>query len=63
MKNNKHMDFLKRIRIPESQAEEREDNRELHGNAARRKMEQEELNLQKELERRFEELFESAEEN
>lgn len=57
MKNKKHMDFLRRIRIPGTQAKKKDSSRKLHGNAARRKTEQEELNLQKELERRLEELF------
>lgn len=57
-----HMDFLKRIRISESQAKKKDSSREVHGDATRRKTEQEELDLQKELERRFEELFGAVEE-
>lgn len=63
MKNTKHMDFLKRIRISEPQAKRKDSNREVYGNAIRRKTEQEELDLQKELERRFEELFGAVEED
>ncbi|TCO85338.1 hypothetical protein EV212_10359 [Frisingicoccus caecimuris] len=63
MKNNKHMNFLKNIRISESQAKKKGSNREVYDNATHRKTEQEELNIQKELERRIEELFGTAEED
>lgn len=63
MKNNKHMNFLKNIRISESQAKKKDSNRVVHDNATHRKTEQEELNIQKELERRIEELFGAAEED
>jgi hypothetical protein len=63
VKNNKHMDFLKKIRISESQAKKKDNNRGVYDNATHRKTEQEKLNIQKELERRIEELFGAAEED
>lgn len=54
MRNNNHIDFLKRIRIQETKAKKMDGNGEICSSVA---TEQEELDLQRELERRFEELF------
>jgi hypothetical protein len=58
MKENKHLEFLKSIRLP---AEENEKNggseQETQANQAHKMTSREEIDLQKELEKRFEELF------
>lgn len=56
MKGNKRLKFLKSIRLP-LEEKNRESTQETQCNQARKMTRQEEIDLQKELERRFDELF------
>lgn len=57
MKENKRLDFLKSIRVPSEEDDDGRRGQETHGNPVHEMTRQEEYDLQKELERRFEELF------
>ncbi|MGI6095678.1 MAG: hypothetical protein ACOYBL_09630 [Lachnospiraceae bacterium] len=63
MKNNKHMDFLEKIKMPESRTAKKENSKEHYRGVVLSKAEQEELERRKELVRRLEELFGAGEEN
>ncbi len=64
MRDNKHLEFLKSIRLPaEEKAKTGGNSQETQSNLTHKMTRQEELDLQKELERRFDELFGSAEED
>ena len=61
MRNNKHEEFLKSIRILEKEKIKKNDEVPERKNVQMNKMtEHEEIDLQEELERRFEELFGKA---
>lgn len=58
MKGNKRLEFLKSIRLPsEEKAKNGGSTEETQSNQAHKMTRQEEIDLQKELERRFDELF------
>ena len=64
MKGNKRLEFLKSIRLPaEEKAKNSGSTRGTQSHQTHKMPRQEEIDLQKELERRFEELFESTEED
>lgn len=57
MRGNKRLKFLKSIRLPLEEAENRRSGKVTQGNQDHKMTRQEEYDLQKELERRFDELF------
>lgn len=63
MKRNKHLEFLKRIRLLSEEADNRSCEKALQSNQIHKMKKQEEYDLQRELERRFNELFGTASED
>lgn len=64
MKGNKRLEFLKSIRLPaEENGKNGRSEQEIQVNQAHKMTRQEEIDLQKELERRFDELFGSTSED
>lgn len=64
MKSNKSLEFLKSIRLPEEERTKKGVSpRETGSNQIHKMIRQEEIDLQKELERRFDELFGTTEED
>ncbi len=57
MKGNKRLEFLKSIRLPSEEAENGRSGQEVQSKQVHNMPRQEEYNLQKELEKRFDELF------
>lgn len=57
MKGNKRSEFLKSIRLPSEEAKNGGNTQETQSSQAHKLTRQEEIDLQKELERRFDELF------
>ena len=57
MKGNKRLEFLKSIRLPSEKTESERSGQEAQSNQVHKMTRQEEYDLQKELERRFDELF------
>ena len=57
MRGNKRLEFLKSIRLPSEETENGRSKKVTQGNQDHNMTRQEEYDLQKELERRFEELF------
>lgn len=57
MKGNKRLEFLKSIRLPLEECDNERIRKKTQGNRAHKMTGQEECDLQKELERRFDELF------
>ena len=57
MKGNKRLEFLKSIRLSSEKNESGKSRQEAPSNQVRKMTRQEEYDLQKELERRFDELF------
>lgn len=57
MRGNKRLEFLKSIRLPSEETENGRYGKETQGNQDHKMTRQEEYDLQKELERRFNELF------
>ena len=57
MKGNKRLEFLKSIRLPSEEADTGRSGQGTQSNQVHNMTRQEEYDLQKELERRFEELF------
>lgn len=63
MKNNKHAEFIKSIRLSTTEPEPKKSVRGERNAESHKMSRKEELDLQKELERRFDELFGSADED
>lgn len=64
MKGNKHLEFLKSIRLlPEEKERNDRSKQRSQDNQAHNMTRQEEMDLQKELEKRFDELFGAASDN
>lgn len=63
MKNNKHAEFIKSIRLSTTEPEPKKSVRGERSADSHKMSKQEELDLQKELERRFDELFGTADED
>ena len=57
MKENKRLEFLKRIRLLSEEADNGRSGQETQSDQVHKMTRQEEFDLQKELERRFDELF------
>lgn len=57
MRGNKRLEFLKSIRLPSEETENGRSKKVTKGNQDHNMTRQEEYDLQKELERRFDELF------
>lgn len=57
MRGNKRLEFLKSIRLPSEETENGRSKKVTQGNQDHNMTRQEEYDLQKELERRFDELF------
>jgi hypothetical protein len=54
---DRHREFLKKIRLPKESAQKKEDSRKVRSNGTHKMTEQEQNNLQRELEVKFDELF------
>ena len=54
---DRRREFLKKIRLPEDSAQKKEDNRKMRRSSTHKMNEQEQNNLQRELEAKFDELF------
>ena len=63
MRRNKRLDFLKSIRLPSEEAENGGSGQDTQDNQAHKMTRQEEYDLQKELERRYNELLGSTTED
>ncbi len=57
MKKNKRLEFLKSIRLPSEETDNERSGQGTQSNQVHKMTRQEEYDLQKELERRFDELF------
>lgn len=63
MKENKRLEFLKSIRLPSEETDNERNGQGIQSNQVYKMTRQEEYDLQKELERRFEELFDTTSED